>query len=448
MKQDLNENKYVYMTTAPVRKLVLKMAVPSIISMLVTAFYNMADTLFVGQISTQATAAIGVVFSYMAFIQAVGFFFGHGGGNFISRSLGAKKVLQAEKMAATGFFSVLFTGIIIGVLGTVFMKPLLVFLGATNTILPEAVEYIRYILIATPFIMGSFVLNNIMRLQGNANMAVIGIASGAVLNVILDPLLIFGAGLETAGAGIATAISQCVSFFLLLYLSGKGDGIKVKWKDFQFKWRNYVEIFAGGIPSLARQGLGSIATICLNNVAGEYGDSAIAAFSVVSRISIIFSSALIGFGQGFQPVCGFNYGAKKYDRVKDAFWFCVKVATIAMIMVGMLVFVFSEPLVCLFRDDDAELIKIAVRALRFQCLSMPLMGFIVLSNMCLQNTRKTLRATITAMARQGLMLIPALFILNHFLGILGMQMAQSVADLLSFILAIPLMSTALKEMEL
>lgn len=448
MKQYLNENKYVYMTTTPVKKLVLKMAVPSIISMLVTAFYNMADTLFVGQISTQATGAIGVVFSYMAFIQAVAFFFGHGCGNFISRSLGAKKVREAEKMAATGFFSVLITGIIIGILGLIFMEALLFFLGATDTILPDAMEYIRYILIATPFIMGSFVLNNIMRLQGNANKAVIGIASGAVLNVVLDPILIFGAGLETAGAGIATAISQCVSFFLLLYLSGKGDGIKVKWKNFEIRWHNYVEIFAGGIPSLARQGLGSIATICLNNVAGAYGDSAIAAFSVVSRISIIFSSALIGFGQGFQPVCGFNYGAGKYDRVKDAFWFCVKVATIVMTAVGILIFVFSKPLVCLFRDDDAELIKIAVKALRFQCLSMPLMGFIVLSNMCLQNTRKTLRATITAMARQGLMLIPTLCILNYFLGILGMQMAQSVADLLSFILAIPLMATALKEMKL
>ncbi len=448
MEENLKENKYVYMTTAPVRKLVLSMAVPSIISMLVTAFYNMADTLFVGRISTQATGAIGVVFSYMAFIQAVSFFFGHGCGNFISRSLGARKVREAEKMAATGFFSALFTGVVVGVLGIVFMEPLLIFLGATDTILPDAKDYIIYILIATPFIMGSFVLNNIMRLQGNANKAVIGIASGAVLNVVLDPVLIFGAGLKTAGAGIATAVSQCVSFFLLLYLCGKGDGIKVRWKNFEIKWRNYVEIFAGGIPSLARQGLGSVATICLNNVAGNYGDSAIAAFSVVSRISIIFSSALIGFGQGFQPVCGFNYGAKKYDRVKDAFWFCVKVATIVMTVVGILTFVFSEPLVAVFRDDDALLIEIAVKALRFQCLSMPLMGFIVLSNMCLQNTRKTLRATVTAMARQGLMLIPTLFILNHFFGILGMQMSQCVADVLSFILAVPLMMTALKEMKL
>lgn len=448
MKHDLQESKFIHMTTAPVKKLVLSMAIPSIISMLVTAFYNMADTLFVGKISTQATGAIGVVFSYMTLIQAISFFFGHGCGNFISRSLGAKKIEEAEKMAATGFFSALFVGVIIGIAGLVFVEPLLIFLGATDTILPDAKAYITYILIATPFIMGSFVLNNIMRLQGNAGTAVIGIASGAVINVALDPILIFGFKMGTAGAGVATAVSQFISFCLLLFLSGKGDGVKIRWKNFTFKWRSYVEICAGGIPSLARQGLASISTICLNNVAGLYGDSSIAAFSVVSRIGVIFNSALIGFGQGFQPVCGFNYGAGKNDRVKEAFWFCVKVATIAMTAIGIMTYIFAKPLVCLFRDDDAELVKIAVKALKFQCLSMPLMGYIVLSNMCLQNTRKTIRATITAMARQGLMLIPAIYILNYFWGILGMQMAQCVADVFTFVLVIPLMSTALKEMKL
>ncbi|MGN0375015.1 MAG: MATE family efflux transporter [Butyrivibrio sp.] len=448
MKQYLKENKYIHMTTAPVKRLVCSLAIPSIISMLVTAFYNMADTLFVGHISTQATGAIGVVFSYMALVQAVSFFFGHGCGNFISRSLGAKRVTEAKQMAATGFFSALFAGIILGMAGTIFIKPLLIFFGATETILPDAIDYIRYILIATPFIMGAFVLNNIMRLQGNANKAVIGIASGAVLNVVLDPILIFGFKMGISGAGIATAISQIIGFVILLFLSGSGDGIKIRWKNFTPKGKYFVEIFAGGFPSLARQGLGSISTICLNNVAGAYGDSAIAAFSVVSRIGIIFSSALIGFGQGFQPVCGFNYGAGKYDRVKEAFWFCVKVATVAMTLIGIVIFIFAEPIVCLFRDNDAELVKIAVKALRFQCFSMPLMGFIVLSNMCLQNTRKTFRATIIAMARQGLMLIPAIYILNAFWGILGMQISQCVADILSFMLSIPLMATALKEMKL
>lgn len=446
MDNSMNEQKFIKMTTTPVERLVCGLAVPSILSMLVTAFYNMADTFFVGRISTEATGAVGVVFSYMTLIQAIAFFFGHGSGNFISRALGAKKYHDASVMAATGFFSAIIIGTIIGVLGFVFMEPMLNFMGATKTILPDAKKYIQYILIATPFIMGAFVLNNIMRLQGNAKMGVIGITSGAVLNVILDPILIFGFDMGCAGAGLATGISQMVSFIILLILSGQKDGIKILWKNFKFTWRRLWEIFVGGVPSLARQGLGSVATICLNKMAGDYGDPAIAAFSVVSRIVMIFSSALIGFGQGFQPVCGFNYGAGLYDRVKKAFWFCVKVSTVAMTIIAMGLFFGAEPLVCLFRKEDPEVVRIAVKALRMQCLSMPLMGYVVLSNMCLQNIRRTLSATITAMARQGLALIPVLFVLDYFFGLAGLQSAQPIADVISFVICIPLMGRALKKM--
>ena len=446
MDNSMNEQKFIKMTTTPVERLVCGLAVPSILSMLVTAFYNMADTFFVGRISTEATGAVGVVFSYMTLIQAIAFFFGHGSGNFISRALGAKKYHDASVMAATGFFSAIIIGTIIGVLGFVFMEPMLNFMGATKTILPDAKKYIQYILIATPFIMGAFVLNNIMRLQGNAKMGVIGITSGAVLNVILDPILIFGFDMGCAGAGLATGISQMVSFIILLILSGQKDGIKILWKNFKFTWRRLWEIFVGGVPSLARQGLGSVATICLNKMAGDYGDPAIAAFSVVSRIVMIFSSALIGFGQGFQPVCGFNYGAGLYDRVKKAFWFCVKVSTAAMTIIAMGLFFGAEPLVCLFRKEDPEVVRIAVKALRMQCLSMPLMGYVVLSNMCLQNIRRTLSATITAMARQGLALIPVLFVFDYFFGLAGLQSAQPIADVISFVICIPLMGRALKKM--
>lgn len=443
-KQD---EKYIRMTTSPIKKLVCAMALPSIGSMLITAFYNLADTFFVGKISTQATGAIGIVFSYMALIQAISFFFGHGSGNYISRSLGRRDIESAEKMASTGFFTAIFTGIVIGIAGTIFMKPLLHVLGATDTIMPEAVKYFRYILIATPFIMGSFVLNNIMRMQGNAAMAVIGISSGAILNVALDPIIIFGFNYGTAGAGLATAISQTIGFVLLFYLSTKKDGIKIKWKNYMPNAKNFGEIVAGGIPSLARQGLASVATICLNNAARPYGDSAIAAFSVVSRVTMIAGSALIGFGQGFQPVCGFNYGAGLYDRVKRAFWFCVRSSTVAMAVLGVFGYVFAEKIVTVFRRDDTMLIEIATKALRFQCVSLPLTGFVVMSNMFLQNTRKTVRATVIAMARQGIMLIPALFLLNMLYELTGIQLAQSTADILSFVLAIPLTISALREMK-
>lgn len=449
MKNNNSEqkNKQIRMTTQPVEKLICSMAVPSIISMLISAFYNMADTFFVGTISTQATGAIGIVFSYMALIQAISFFFGHGGGNFISRSLGKGDNEDAEKMASTAFFSAMFVGIVIAVAGSFFMRPILDFFGATDTIMPEAEKYFRYILIATPFIMGSFVLNNIMRMQGNAKMAVIGISSGAILNVALDPLLIFGFKMGITGAAAATGISQTLSFFLLFFLSNKNGGIRIKWKKYELNWNRISEIFAGGIPSLARQGLASVAAICLNNVAKGYGDSAIAAFSVVSRITMMAASALIGFGQGFQPVCGFNYGAGLYERVRKGFWFCVKVATAFMLLMGILGFAFSSDIVKIFRKDDAELIKIASQTLRFQCITLPLNGFIVISNMYLQNTRKTLRATITAIARQGLIFIPVLYILNTAIGLTGVEMSQAIADGLTFIVAIPLAISGLREMK-
>lgn len=446
MEYDVREDKFIRMTTKPVKGLVCSMAVPSIISMLVTAIYNLADTFFVGKISTQATGAIGIVFSYMALIQAIAFFFGHGCGNYISRELGKHNVEGAQKMASLGFFTALATGVLIGAFGFIFMRPLLSFLGATDTIMPEAIRYFRYILCATPFIMGSFVLNNVMRMQGNAKLAVIGIASGALLNIGLDPLLITVAGMKTAGAGLATAISQTVSFVLLIFLSRMKDGIKIRIADYRFRWSGMLEILAGGLPSLARQGMASIATMCLNNAAKPYGDPAIAAMSVVSRVTMIASSALIGFGQGFQPVCGFNYGAKLYGRVKEAFWFCVRVATVAMSVIGVVMYINAEPIIGIFRKDDAELTMIAVQALRYQCMSMPIVGFVVMSNMFLQNTRKTVRATVIAMARQGLMFIPVLFILEHLLEFQGIELTQTVADILSFVLAIPLSISAIREM--
>lgn len=444
---DASEKKFHKMTTEPVEKLVCNMALPSILSMLVTALYNLADTFFVGRLGTEATGAIGVVFPYMTLIQAIAFFFGHGSGNFISRALGARNREDAEKMAATGFFSAVIIGAVIGTLGLIFTEPMLTLFGATKTIMPEAKKYVIYILIATPFIMGAFVLNNIMRLQGNAKMAVIGIASGAVLNVVLDPIMISTMKMGTAGAGLATGISQLLSFALLLFLSGKRGGIKIKWKNFCFKWRSYKEIIAGGIPSLARQGLNSLASICLNNVAGIYGDPVIAGFSVVNRIMFIFISVLLGFGQGFQPVCGFNYGAKLYDRVKKAFWFCVKVSSVAMLILAVVLYFNAEFLVEKFSEDDLKLIEVGVKALRMQCFTLPLMGFIVLSNMCLQNTRKTVRATVVAMARQGVMLIPAIYLLNYFFELNGLIMAQPVADIATFILSLPMMITAIKEMK-
>ncbi|MCC8180168.1 MAG: MATE family efflux transporter, partial [Planctomycetes bacterium] len=308
------------MTTAPVERLVVRLAGPTIIIMLISALYNMADTYFVGRLGTAATAGVGVSFSLMAIIQAVGFFFGHGAGNYISRQLGAKNFANAGVMAATGFFSCLLFGVIITVFGRMWIEPLARFLGSTDTILPYAVDYLAYILLAAPFMAASFTLNNLLRFQGSAFYGMIGMTSGAVLNIILDPIFIFVLDLGVAGAAIATMTAQFVGFCLLLGGCYRRGNIPIRLGSFSPRFYWYREIFRGGFPSLCRQGLMSVATICLNQAAGNFGDAAIAAMSVVQRVAMFAGSALIGWGQGFKPVCGLNFGEGLYARLRQAFW--------------------------------------------------------------------------------------------------------------------------------
>jgi putative MATE family efflux protein len=442
------QDKFAMMTTKPVERLVCKLAIPTMISMLITAFYNMADTYFVSRIGTSATGAVGIVFSMMAIIQAMGFLFGHGSGNYISRKLGEKKAEEAQEMAATGFYSSIIAGTIVGLLGIIFINPLGKALGATPTILPYAMEYLRYILIGTPFVMASFVLNNQLRFQGNAAYGMIGICSGAILNIILDPILIFVCGLGIAGAAIATSFSQFLSMCVLYIICNKKGIVKIKLKKFKPKWQIYKEIFKGGLPSLFRQGIASVAAICLNRFAGIYGDAAIAAMSIVSRVGMFATSALIGFGQGFQPVCGFNYGAKKYDRVNKAFRFCIKLSTIVLTIMAIMGFVFASQIIGVFKTGDTRVMEIGISALRWQCVSFPLLGFLILANMMLQTIGKAFKASILSLARQGLFFIPILFIFAPLFGLTGIKMVQPIADILSFAISIPLTYSVIKEMNL
>ena len=440
------EKKFHKMTEEPVGNLICQLALPCIISMLVTAFYNMADTFFVGRLdSDAATGAVGVVFSLMAVIQAIGFFFGHGSGNFISRELGKQNLEDASNMAATGFFSALGVGLVLCVLGQIFLEPLAYLLGSTDTILPYANAYMRIILFGAPWMTASLVLNNQLRFQGSAAYGMVGITSGAVLNIALDPLLIFVMDMGIAGAALATIISQFVSFCLLLVGCGKGGNLHIHISRVQLKWPYYSQIIRGGLPSLARQGLASVATICLNLAAKPYGDAAIAAMGVVQRIMMFGASAMIGFGQGFQPVCGFNYGARLYKRVRDGFWFCVKTATVFLLAVGILGFVFAPQLIALFRDSP-EAIAFGAAALRFQCVTFFFQGWIVMSNMMLQTMGRTVPATFLAMARQGIFFIPLVWILSSTLGFLGVQMTQAVSDVLTLACAIPIQMKVLREL--
>ena len=440
------EQKFHQMTETPVGSLICRLALPCILSMLVTSFYNMADTFFVGMLKNDSvTGAVGVVFSVMAVIQAVGFFFGHGSGNFISRELGKQNFEEASNMAATGFFSALAAGLLICVLGQLFLEPLAVLLGSTPTILPYSTAYLRVILIGAPWMTASLVLNNQLRFQGSAAYGMVGIVSGAVLNIGLDPLLIFVFDMGIAGAAWATIFSQLVSFCLLMMGCSRGGNLRIRISRVQLKWVYYKRIIQGGLPSLGRQGLASVATICLNRAAGPYGDAAIAAMSVVQRIMMFGASTMIGFGQGFQPVCGFNYGAKLYKRVRDGFWFCVRTSTVFLLAVSALGFLFAPQLISLFRDSP-EVIGFGSTALRFQCVTFCFQGWIVMSNMMLQTMGRTGPATFLAMARQGIFFIPLVWLLSFALGFLGVQMTQAAADVLTLACAIPIQLKVLREL--
>jgi putative MATE family efflux protein len=441
------EEKFRRMTHERVDRLTMEMAVPTIISMLVTALYNMADTYFVGKLnSNSATGAVGVAFSLMAIIQAAGFFYGHGSGNYISRQLGRQEADDAAKMAATGFFLALLTGALITALGELFLTPLARLLGSTETILPYARDYIRLILLGAPYMTASFVLNNQLRFQGSAAYGMVGIVAGAALNIALDPLLILTLGMGVSGAALATIISQLVSFCLLLVGTHRGGNLRLRAKNVTINRAFCTEIVKGGLPSLCRQGLASIATICLNHGAGVYGDAAVAAMSVVSRAMYLAQAVLIGFGQGFQPVCGFNYGAGLYDRVKKGYWFCVKASTVFLAAVSVAGLVFAPQIIAIFRDDP-EVVAFGAAALRLQCCTFALCGYNMMSSMLTQTINRVREASILAVARQGIFFIPAVLLLPLFLGALGIQLAQPISDVCAFVLTIPLTVRVLREMK-
>lgn len=444
--EEQRQQKFDRMTKTPIPRLIGELAVPTIISMLVTSFYNMADTFFVGKINTSATAAVGIVFPLMAMIQAFGFFCGHGSGNYISRQLGAHNFEDASKMSATGFVSAFVLGLGILVVGFLFTDPLLRIMGSTETILPYARSYMRIILIGAPYMTASLVLNNQLRFQGSAFYSMIGITTGAVLNIVLDPLFIFVLDMGVAGAALATIISQFVSFCLLIAGTFRGGNLRLNLRDFSPSLKYYQNIVKGGAPSLFRQGLGSFATVCLNLMAGPYGDAAIAAMSIVTHISQFAASVVIGFGQGFQPVCGFNYGAKLFKRVQEGFWFCVKFCTSVLLVAAVCGWIFSPNLIGIFLKTDPLVIEYGSQALRLQALTFPLVGWITIANMMLQTIGKTVKASLLAMSRQFLFFVPVILTLPGFLGILGVQFSQPIADFCSFLLAVPLSISVLREM--
>ena len=436
------EDKYDEMTRQPVKLLVLKMALPTIVAMVTTALYNVVDAAFIGRLSTGGTAGIGISFGYMTFIQALGFFFGHGSGNYISRALGAKDPSSASVVASVGFFTPLILGLLTAAACLPNLSSLSRLLGATPDVVPFANDYLRYIVAATPFMMSALTLNNQLRLQGNARFGMVGIVSGALLNIILDPLLIFTLHMGVSGASLATALSQLFSWALLLAGTFKPQSVHISLRDFKPSLKVYDEILRGGLPSLFRQLFNCAAAVSLNYCAALYAPpgqeaSAVAAFAVVTRVMMLAFSVVLGFCQGFQPVCGFNYGARLYLRVYQSYMFALTVSTAFLTLISALGFIFAPQIIALFRAEDPQLIAIGTVTLRWQCAAFPLVALSTSTNMLLQNIRMTFPATLLSICRNGLFFLPTILILPLHLGLLGVQMAQAVADALTFLLALP-----------
>lgn len=430
------DEQYNKMVNTPVSILITKLAVPTVISMLVTSIYNMADTFFVSHISTQASAAVGIVFPIMSIIQACGFTLGMGSGSLISRRLGEKKNDEAVRISSTAFFSAICFGLILTVLGLVFSSPFMRLVGASEGVLPYANDYARYIFWGAPIMCASFVLNNVLRSEGKAFFSMIALTSGGVINIFLDFLFINVFGFGIKGAAIATLISQLISFSILLSWFIRGKAIckmNLKYMGGIFV---LLQIIGTGMPSLARQGLASIATILLNRTAGGYGDSAVAAMSICTKIVMFIASIMIGIGQGFNPVSGYNFGAKRYDRVKAAYRFLVLNGFGIMALFSIVCTIFARTILSRFIDDETA-IAIGTVALRCQVCVLPLHAIIVGTNMLMQSCGQIKSATFLSCNRQGVYFIPAILILPAIFGLTGVEISQAVADFLSVLTAIP-----------
>lgn len=442
-----NENaQYRKMTETPVPKLILMLGLPTTVSMLITNIYNTADSYFVSKISLSAGGATSVVFGIMAILQAFGFMFGHGAGSNISRMLGSKHSRQASRYASTGFFSALLCGLLIMTGGLLLIEPLMRMLGSTDTILPYAVDYGMWILLAAPAMTTSCVLNNILRYEGKATLAMIGLTTGGVLNMLLDPLFIFTFRMGISGAGLATALSQYISFGILLsmFLRKKTQSVisvRLISKDIHVLW----DVVRTGLPSLARQGLGSASTMVLNWAAKPFGDAVIAAMGYVGRTSNLIFTTGLGIGQGFQPVAAFNYGAKKYSRVKKGTWFTLGFGVVLIGMISAGCFLLSPEIIGLFRKET-QVIEIGSEALRIMCVFLIFLPISVVGNMLFQSIGKSMTALGLACLQSGLVFIPLCIILSHLFGVKGIEVAQPLAYFVSALVSLPVTAHFLKQL--
>ena len=429
--------KYREMVESPLEPLIIRMSIPSIISLLITSVYNLADTYFVGRLGTSATGAVGIVYPLMTLIQALGLMFGKGTGTLLGRQLGRRETAQAQQTAIQGLVYVTALVSLLMVLGLTFIQPLTALLGATESMARYTVVYARFILISMPFKAAATALSCILRFQGYSKRSMYGLGSGAVLNIVLDPLLMFGAGMGFAGAGMATMAGEIVSFFVLLWQCSREGCIPIRLRNFTLSWTGIRAIFGGGFSSFLKNGLSSLASVLLNRAARPYGDAAIAAFIVVNRLVHICQQIYFGIGEGYQTVCSYNYGAKCYRRVKDGFWFCIRLGG-ALLAAVLLSLFFAEPIIAIFRNDPV-VIRYGALILRVQMVTLSLLPVCSTGFVMLQGIGRNLDAAIVGSGRQGLFLVPLILVLPHFFGLNGLIAVQPFSDVLSTLLGVAIL---------
>ena len=438
-----------FLGTEPVGRLLWRLAVPTVIAQLVNMLYNIVDRIYIGHIpetGSMALTGVGVCLPIIMIISAFAAFVSSGGAPRASIAMGRGDYDQAQRILGGCFTLQVAISLVLTAVLLIWNRPLLLTFGASGNTIEYAAQYMGVYALGTLFVELTLGLNAFITAQGFAQVGMKTVLIGAVANILLDPLFIFVLDMGVAGAALATIISQFVSFCLLIAGTFRGGNLRLNLKDFSPSLKYYQNIVKGGAPSLFRQGLGSFATVCLNLMAGPYGDAAIAAMSIVTRISQFAASVVIGFGQGFQPVCGFNYGAKLFKRVQEGFWFCVKFCTSVLLVAAVCGWIFSPNLIGIFLKTDPLVIEYGLQALRLQALTFPLVGWITIANMMLQTIGKTVKASLLAMSRQFLFFVPVILTLPGFLGILGVQLSQPIADFCSFLLAVLLSISVLREM--
>ena len=436
------------MLEEPIYKILPIVALPMVLSTLIDSFYNLADTYFVSTLGTAATAAVGVNNSLMHFIRSLGMGFGMGAASYISRLLGAKRDEEASQVASTTAFTAMGFVSLLGAIAFLFRGPLVMLLGATENVRPFSIEYATYILFAVPFTVGEICFSQTLRAEGSTTYSMFGMVSGCVVNLLLDPLFIFVLHWGVAGAAAATALSKVVSFLVLLspFLRGKSL-IRISPQLFTPRWSIYREVARMGLPTFLRSSLMSVSSVITNKYASSYGDSALAAVSVSNRVMMFVGSMVMGFGQGFQPIAGYCYGAQNYKRVRHAFWLTSLIGLCICMVFGSLLFIYAPAVVGLFTTDDSEILRIGTYMVRVQCVVLPFHVWVMIINGIFQATGRPLGATVLGLSRQVLCLIPAMILLNTFFGLDGLMNAQAAADCLTMVIALPLLIVIMRKLK-